>query len=85
MKRRDFYKPPAVTLAYSDERIANAVKLLSDNRCLNPDIQKDIISEFENRPAVLSILRNAAVRGHNFDAVHLIDDAIKGENNNTEE
>lgn len=77
--------PPAVTLAYSDERIANAVKLLSDNRCLNPDIQKDIISEFENRPAVLSILRNAAVRGHNFDAVHLIDDAIKSENNKTEE
>lgn len=74
---------PAITLAYSDERIANAVKLLSDNRCLSPDIQKDIVSEFENRPTVLSILRNAAVRGHNFDAVHLIDDTLKDDNNNT--
>ncbi len=72
--------PPAVTLAYTDERIANAVRVLSDNRCLNTDIQTDIIKDFENHPAVLSILRNAAVKGHNFDAVDKIDSIIKGDN-----
>lgn len=77
--------PPAVTLSYTDDVIANAVRLLSDNKCLNPDIQSEVIKEFENRPAVLSILRNAAVKGHNFDAVDMIDALIKNDSNNIEE
>lgn len=76
---------PAVTFAYSDERIANAVRVLSDNKCLSSEIQKDIIHEFENHPAVLSILRNAAVNGRNFDAVDMVDSLLKDENNNNSE
>lgn len=62
-------RPPAAPLAYSDERIANAARMLREN-LLSPNVQADIIREFESQPDILPILRNAAIEGGNPEAVN---------------
>lgn len=70
----------SASLAYSDERVANAARLLKDN-LLSPATQQNIINEFKDYPGILPILRNAAIEGGNSEAGDLASRLILFENN----
>jgi len=74
----DQTKQEPVKIAYSDDRIANAVRLLKDSHTLSPVVQQDIVREFANQPGVLSILKDAAEQGRQHEAATLADNLLTG-------
>ena len=66
-------------IAYSDDRIANAVRLLKESHTLSTVVQEDIIREFSNQQGVLSILKDAAEQGRQYEAVALAEKLLTGE------
>ena len=66
-------------IGYSSDKVANAVRLLSDRSNLGDTVQADIIREFADQPGILSILRNAAEKGGKSAAVEEVDKMINGE------
>ena len=71
-------KQEPAKIAYSDDRIANAVRLLKDSHTLSPGVQQDIVREFANQPGVLSILKDAAKQGRQYEAATLADNLLTG-------
>lgn len=69
--------PKAPSISYSDDRVANMVRLLSDNR-ISPEVQKNMVREFADRPAILPLLKDAAEKGGNLDAVEMATDLLMG-------
>lgn len=55
-------------VAYSSDRLANAVALLSGGNDISEDVQRDVVREFTGQRGALEILRGAAKRGRNFIA-----------------
>ena len=75
--------PKTPTISYSDDRVANMVQLLSDNR-ISPEVQKNMVREFADRPAILPLLKDAAEKGGNLAAVEMADNLIMGKSMGSE-
>ena len=56
----DKFQRPAPSVSYSDERVANAIRLLNDNKGMSEQTQQEIIEEFRGHTGVLTILQNTA-------------------------
>lgn len=66
-------------IGYTDDRVANAVRLLSGPDDISESTQKDIVKEFSDRPGILAILKNAAQRGRKYEAARAAEDYISGD------
>ena len=56
----DKFQRPFPSVSYSDERVANAIRLLNDNKGMSEQTQQEIIEEFRGHTGVLTILLNTA-------------------------
>lgn len=63
---RNWRETPIV--AYSSDRLANAVALLSGGNDISEDVQRDIVKEFSAQRGALEILRGAAKSGRKLAA-----------------
>lgn len=66
-------------IGFSDDRVANAVRLLSGPDHITESVQRDIIKEFSERPGILAILKNAALRGNKYGAAAAAESYISGD------
>lgn len=65
------YQPGSSMMEYSDDKVANAVKLLSDNHNLSDSTQREIVREFKGNPGILAILEDTAHRTFNRAAENM--------------
>ncbi len=56
----DKFQRPVLSVSYSDERVANAIRLLNENKGMSEQTQREIVEEFRGHIGVLTILQNTA-------------------------
>ena len=64
----DKYESAPPMIEYSNEKVANAINLLSNRHSLPDSAQRDIVREFKGNPGILAILESVARRNFNHAA-----------------